>query len=474
MGTIKLALIGILLAGLLFGFAMPVPADAGQLASIQITPENPDMEVGQSLVFRAQGYDENGDPCQINDPNWEGDQSYGTITPDVNDPLKCTYTANQAGNGYIICWEGPPYQGIHGSTDIYIQDPGSQLDRIDITPSSVTLQVGGTKQFIATGYDQNDNEIPITPEWTTDGGTISQSGLYTATTEGDFTVTASVQGSTVTGTASVKVTPPGTPVKTATGTGTAYFATDAGTLENLAAVDESTLPAEGKPALVFPHGFFSFNITGLTPCTHQKVVVTITLPSAVPVGTQYWKYHASEGGWIQIPMGSDDGDNVITITLEDGGLGDDDGECNGVIVDSGGPGVGVFDTGSPANPYPSISGTHRGTITLNQTITVSRLYTYPCAGTGGHSEYARIWNTTLNVTARWDGYRGDWHNISFDKTFTLAAHETYNYTIKTGSYPQIHHTSALPTANGWINCTEFVDANGKKYKDGIPAIRLFL
>ncbi|MHC1611452.1 MAG: hypothetical protein ACXQTW_07675, partial [Candidatus Methanospirareceae archaeon] len=49
---------------------------------------------------------------------------------------------------------------------------------------------------------------------------------------------------------------------------------------------------------------------------------------------------------------------------------------------------------------------------------------------------------------------------------------TYNYTIRTGSYPQIHHTSALPTANGWINCSEFVDANGKKYEEWIPAIRL--
>ncbi len=37
-------------------------------------------------------------------------------------------------------------------------------------------------------------------------------------------------------------------------------------------------------------------------------------------------------------MGSDDGDNVITITLVDGGLGDNDGLCNGVIVDPGGPG----------------------------------------------------------------------------------------------------------------------------------------
>ena len=269
----------------------------------------------------------------------------------------------------------------------------------------------------------------------------------------------------------VNCTVPSVCVETATGTGTACFATDKGTIEDLIAVDESTLPEEGKPALVFPHGFFSFKITGLTPCAHQKV--TITLPSALPVGTQYWKYHVSEGGWIQIPMGSDDGDNVITITLEDGGLGDDDGECNGVIVDSGGPGVVVFDTGSPANPYPSISGTHNGTITPNVTIKVSKLYTYPCAGTGGHSEYARIWNTTLNVTARWEGYRGDWHNISFDKTFTLAAHETYNYTIKTGSYPRIIHEQTFTNEYGAITCTEFRDTNGRVYYDWIPAIKLF-
>lgn len=54
-----------------------------------------------------------------------------------------------------------------------------------------------------------------------------------------------------------------------------------------------------------------------------------------------------------------------------------------------------LDTGS--GTYPSISGTHNGTIKPSQTITVSKLYTYPCSGTGGHSEYARIWNST------WEG-----------------------------------------------------------------------
>ncbi len=133
----------------------------------------------------------------------------------------------------------------------------------------------------------------------------------------------------------------------------------------------------------------------------------------------------------------------------------------------------TFDTGSPANPYPSIMGTHNGTITPNQTITVSKLYTYPCVGTGGHSEYMKIWNSSdWNVTAGWEGYSRDWHNISFDNSFTLEEGETYNYTVRTGSYPQIHHTDRLETDNGVITCDYFIDANGKVYTDWIPSIRL--
>jgi len=127
---------------------------------------------------------------------------------------------------------------------------------------------------------------------------------------------------------------------TATGTGPAVFDADKGVIENLSSVAQGALscPPEGKPDLVFPHGFFSFSVTGLTPCQHETVVVTITLPSAVPTDTQYWKCH--DGAWIDVTslLGDNDGDNVLTLTLTDGGLGDADGECNGVIVDPGGPG----------------------------------------------------------------------------------------------------------------------------------------
>ena len=131
-----------------------------------------------------------------------------------------------------------------------------------------------------------------------------------------------------------------------------------------------------------------------------------------------------------------------------------------------------FDTGS--GTYPSIFGTHNGTITPNQTITVNKLYTYPCIGTGGHSEYVKIWNESGPIAEEsWTGYQGgDWHYITFPVQFTLVANETYNYTIRTGSYPQIIHAYGKEVTGGTINCTEFVDANRKKYEDWIPAIRL--
>jgi len=132
----------------------------------------------------------------------------------------------------------------------------------------------------------------------------------------------------------------------------------------------------------------------------------------------------------------------------------------------------IFDTGQPENPYPSIMGTHKGTITPNKTIIVHKMYTYPCTGTGGHTEYVRFYGNGLNVTKTWNGYIGDYHNIFFDSPITLEANTPYNYEIRTGSYPQIIHEQSLPTPNGRINCTQFTDANSKEYTDWIPAIRL--
>jgi len=88
-------------------------------------------------------------------------------------------------------------------------DDTSHLGRIDVVPNTVTLNLNESQQFKANGFDVSGNAMPVQADWSTTGGSIdSETGLYTATTAGDFTVTASVPGSTVTGTASVHVPPP--------------------------------------------------------------------------------------------------------------------------------------------------------------------------------------------------------------------------------------------------------------------------
>jgi len=124
--------------------------------------------------------------------------------------------------------------------------------------------------------------------------------------------------------------------------------------------------------------------------------------------------------------------------------------------------------------YPSIAGTFCGTIKPTHKIEVNGIYTYPCKGTGGHSEYIKIWNETgIIAEANWSGYRSDWHNITFTKPVILLANKTYNCIIRTGSYPQIRHAKVLRTADGWLNCSSYIDVNGKVYGDWIPCIKMW-
>ena len=133
----------------------------------------------------------------------------------------------------------------------------------------------------------------------------------------------------------------------------------------------------------------------------------------------------------------------------------------------------VFDT--EKGTYPSIFGERKGNFTPKKDIEINKVYTYPCPGTGGHSEYVASFyhqNETEIGNASWKGYREDWHNITFDEQVELLGNETYKYLIKTGSYPQIIHKEIHNTTDGTITCVEFKDANGKIYYDWIPAIKL--
>ncbi len=129
-----------------------------------------------------------------------------------------------------------------------------------------------------------------------------------------------------------------------TETGAVSFSTTSGSFSDYSNIDVESIPQEwGLPSAELPYGLFSFTITSLP--VGSTVTVTISFPTDIPAGSQYWKVH--DGDWILLPaefVGSNDGDNILTLTLTDGGIGDDDGVANGEIVDPGGPGTQTSNT----------------------------------------------------------------------------------------------------------------------------------
>lgn len=153
---------------------------------------------------------------------------------------------------------------------------------------------------------------------------------------------------------------------TATGAGNATIQTDGGAIVDFQAVAEDSLPEEGKPdGVEFPYGFFSFTVIGLE--LGQEVTVTLTLPGGnVTAGSLYWKHGPTLANpldhWFSLPIGDNDGDEVITIDLTDGGDGDLDVTEDGEIVEPGGPGTSPY-TPSPGFSMPSWGGVPIGTPT---------------------------------------------------------------------------------------------------------------
>ena len=180
----------------------------------------------------------------------------------------------------------------------------------------------------------------------------SNTGVNTA----ENYVWANLQESEYTGTLlgfgeTTKPPPTETSVDTNTGTGTAKFKTSAGGFEDLVAVAEPTEKA-GKPNLVFKHGFFKFNITGLA--VGETVKVTIELPGDLPAGSEYWKYGPTLSNptdhWYKFmydgTTGAEINGNLVTLHFVEGERGDKT-VGDGKIVDPGGPGS------PPPTPTPT-------------------------------------------------------------------------------------------------------------------------
>lgn len=199
--------------------------------------------------------------------------------------------------------------------------------------NSTNFTVNGVTGTVA--YDATNKIATFTPS-----SNLSYSTTYTATiTTGVKDAAGNAMASDYTWSFTTAATRSYTsPTPTGTGTATATVSGGGATCSFTTA--RFILPTVTPPAgIVFPQGVFDFTLGGCT--SSSTVTLNITYPSAVPAGAQYWKYGPTPTDasyhWYVLPATI--AGNIVTFTIADGGLGDDDLTVNGIIVDQGGPGV---------------------------------------------------------------------------------------------------------------------------------------
>jgi Putative Ig domain/Calx-beta domain len=258
----------------------------------------------------------------------------------------CALTASQAGDAN--------YQSASANANVVINVavPGAPTGL-----SATTGNAQATIGFIApvfvggapiTSYSVNCTPGSI-PPFTGVNSPIAVTGLTNGVTY-NCTVTASNSAGSGAASSPVQVTPSFTsytaPSPTSGGTITASF-TGGGSTCNYSRAQYIPLsghpaspPAGSAPAgISFPYGLFDFATSGCTP--GSTMTMTISYPGALLDRTAYWKYGPTPSNatphWYQLPATI--AGSTATFSITDGGLGDDDLQANGTIIDQGGPGV---------------------------------------------------------------------------------------------------------------------------------------
>ncbi len=144
-----------------------VTFSVGTLVSITVTPNPITVTVGSTQQFTATGYDQFNNPVPIT-PTWT--TNGGSITASGFFTAQLTPAV-----GKIVT----ATQGSISGTAIVNIITGS-LASIIVTPNPITLTVNAVQPFVATGYDAFSNTIPFTGSWTSSGGSIDASGVFTA------------------------------------------------------------------------------------------------------------------------------------------------------------------------------------------------------------------------------------------------------------------------------------------------------
>ena len=170
------------------------------LTSLAVSPVSPQLSKGATQAMTAQGFDQFNQPFATTVTWTSSATSIGTINPSTG-----LFTAVAAGTTTLTATSG----SVTGATTVTVTPAAPVLTSIIVTPQTSTVQIGGTIVFSAQGLDQNSAPFSATFTWTSSApsvGTIdAATGAFAAVAPGTTTITA--KSGTVTGTATVNVTP---------------------------------------------------------------------------------------------------------------------------------------------------------------------------------------------------------------------------------------------------------------------------
>ncbi len=186
----------------------PFPAGS-QLTTIEVSPADVTVAVGEQVEFTAVGKDQSGATVPLESPTWSlGGSGFGAGTFDPGSgSATTTFTATTPGSRQVFCADG----GVSGVALVTITET-PHLAAIEVDPASVSVDVDGQVGFSATGKDQYGDDFPLVqPVWSVSGAgdgtfapTSGSATTFTASYPGACTVTCAQGG--VAGTAEVVVT----------------------------------------------------------------------------------------------------------------------------------------------------------------------------------------------------------------------------------------------------------------------------
>jgi hypothetical protein len=169
-----------------------------QFTALRISPRDAIIAQGDSVQLIAFGYLPSGNTA-LAAVNWAA--AGGTVS------TKGWFRGEAAG-AYVVRAVAAGQPGLADSATVTVQ-PFTSVSRVDVSPQGLTLTAGGSTQFAARALLTDGRTVTPVVTWQATGGSITPSGLFTATgNAGQAAVTAVMPGSPVTGSAVITVTPP--------------------------------------------------------------------------------------------------------------------------------------------------------------------------------------------------------------------------------------------------------------------------